>query len=566
MTAKAETADLFVIGGGINGCGIARDAAGRGLSVVLAEKGDLAQATSSASTKLFHGGLRYLEYFEFRLVREALEERETLLAAMPHISWPMRFVLPYSPDMRFESDTPTARLLGRVIPGMRGRRPAWLIRLGLFLYDTLGGRKLLPPTRTLDLATDPAGRALKPEFRRAWEYSDCWVEDSRLVALNARDAAARGARILVGTRVVAARRDGELWRVTTEDALGPRRAPGARARQRRGPLGRRGAARHRPRRHPGGRAARAGQPHRHAAALRPRPLLFLPGERRADHLRDSLRAGLHPDRDDRRRPSRAPRGRGLLRCGARLSPRLRLALLRDAGDGRGRGLDLLRRAPALRRRRHLGDGGDTRLRPRPRRRRRPGAPLLTVFGGKITTYRRLAEGALARLAPFFPAAGGAWTARAPLPGRRLPRRRGRRPDREPRGALSLPLPLLGRAAGARLRHRGGGAARRRRQRRRPRARLRRDADRGRGALARRARVRPQRRRHPLAAQQARTATLAGGRGGAPRLRGRALRRSRARPSATKRGRHGADPRRRDAGGPRASPDPRRPTSPSTRGR
>ncbi len=144
MTAQADVADLFVIGGGINGCGIARDAAGRGLSVVLAEKGDLAQATSSASTKLFHGGLRYLEYFEFRLVREALAERETLLAAMPHISWPMRFVLPYSPDMRFEGDTPTARLLGTVMPWMRGRRPAWLIRLGLFLYDTLGGRKILP--------------------------------------------------------------------------------------------------------------------------------------------------------------------------------------------------------------------------------------------------------------------------------------------------------------------------------------------------------------------------------------------------------------------------------------
>ncbi|MEY4698220.1 MAG: hypothetical protein RIT14_2648, partial [Pseudomonadota bacterium] len=144
-TAGPDMADLFIIGGGINGCGIARDAAGRGLSVVLAEQGDLAQATSSASTKLFHGGLRYLEYFEFRLVREALEERETLLVAMPHISWPMRFVLPVSAEMRFDSDTPTGRLLGRVMPWMKGRRPAWLIRLGLFLYDTLGGRRILPP-------------------------------------------------------------------------------------------------------------------------------------------------------------------------------------------------------------------------------------------------------------------------------------------------------------------------------------------------------------------------------------------------------------------------------------
>ena len=188
--------DLFVIGGGINGCGIARDAAGRGLSVTLAEMGDLAQATSSASTKLFHGGLRYLEYFEFRLVREALIEREVLLRAMPHISWPMRFVLPWHADMRFESDTPTSKLLGRVMPWMKGRRPSWLIRLGLFMYDTLGGRQILPGTRTLSLEGTPEGAPLQERFRRAYEYSDCWVEDSRLVVLNARDAEARGARIM----------------------------------------------------------------------------------------------------------------------------------------------------------------------------------------------------------------------------------------------------------------------------------------------------------------------------------------------------------------------------------
>ena len=188
--------DLFIIGGGINGCGIARDAAGRGLSVTLAEMNDLGSATSSASTKLFHGGLRYLEYFEFRLVREALIERETLLRAMPHISWPMRFVLPYHADMRFESDTPTSRLLNRVLPGMKGRRPAWLLRLGLFMYDTLGGRKFLPATRTLDLRHDTAGVPLNDKFEKAYEYSDCWIEDSRLVVLNARDAEARGAQIL----------------------------------------------------------------------------------------------------------------------------------------------------------------------------------------------------------------------------------------------------------------------------------------------------------------------------------------------------------------------------------
>ena len=212
--------DLFIIGGGINGCGIARDAAGRGLTVTLAEQGDLAQATSSASTKLFHGGLRYLEYFEFRLVREALEERETLLVAMPHISWPMRFVLPIYPGMRFDNDTPTSRLMGLTMPWMKGRRPAWLIRLGLFMYDSMGGRKILPATRTLDLANDPAGKPLKPGFHTAYEYSDCWVEDSRLVVLNARDAEARGARILTRTRVTSALREGDLWRVETEGRNG----------------------------------------------------------------------------------------------------------------------------------------------------------------------------------------------------------------------------------------------------------------------------------------------------------------------------------------------------------
>src|SRR5690606_33267385 len=201
-----ETYDLAIVGGGINGCGIARDAAGRGLKVFLCEQGDLAGATSSASTKLIHGGLRYLEYYEFRLVREALQERERLLAAAPHIIWPLRFVLPHH----------------------KGLRPRWLIRLGLFLYDHLGGRRLLPPTRTLDLARDPAGRPLKPAFRRAFEYSDCWVEDSRLVVLNAADAAARGATVATRTRCLAARREGGLWQLELEGE-GGRRGVAARA-------------------------------------------------------------------------------------------------------------------------------------------------------------------------------------------------------------------------------------------------------------------------------------------------------------------------------------------------
>ena len=187
--------DIAVIGGGINGCGIARDAAGRGLSVYLCEKDDLASGTSSASTKLIHGGLRYLEYYEFRLVREALKEREILLRAAPHIIWPLRFVLPHH----------------------RGLRPAWLIRLGLLFYDNLGGRQLLPGTKRLDLATDEAGKPLKPEFRLAFEYSDCWVEDARLVVLNAMDAAARGAVIETRTEAVSAeRRDGN-WIVAVRD-------------------------------------------------------------------------------------------------------------------------------------------------------------------------------------------------------------------------------------------------------------------------------------------------------------------------------------------------------------
>ena len=211
-----QTYDLFIIGGGINGCGIARDAAGRGLTVALAEMNDLASATSSASTKLFHGGLRYLEYFEFRLVKEALEERETLLRAMPHISWPMRFVLPYHKDMRFDSTTPTSKLLTTVMPWMRGRRPAWLIRLGLFLYDNLGGRQILPGTKTLDLTKVPEGGPIEDRFARAYEYSDCWIQDSRLVVLNARDAESRGARIMTRTKVTSARRVDGIWEVTTE--------------------------------------------------------------------------------------------------------------------------------------------------------------------------------------------------------------------------------------------------------------------------------------------------------------------------------------------------------------
>ncbi len=189
--------DLFIIGGGINGCGIARDAAGRGYSVFLAEMNDLASGTSSWSTKLIHGGLRYLEHYEFRLVRESLMEREVLWASAPHIIWPLRFVLPHH----------------------RGLRPAWFLRLGLFIYDYIGGRKLLPSTRTLDMHSDISGVPLKPLFSKAFEYSDCWVNDARLVALNARDAADRGAIIRTRTKVVSAKRESGTWAVIVRDAL-----------------------------------------------------------------------------------------------------------------------------------------------------------------------------------------------------------------------------------------------------------------------------------------------------------------------------------------------------------
>ena len=190
--------DLLVVGGGVNGTGIARDAAGRGYSVMLCEMNDLASGTSSSATKLVHGGLRYLEYYKFRLVQESLAEREVLWAMAPHIIWPLRFVLPHVKDMR----------------------PAWLLRLGLFIYDHLGGRKLLPPTRTLNLGKDMTGKCLKPDFGTAFEYSDGWVDDARLVVLNARDAADRGARVRTRAKVVACRAEAGVWRVTIDGAEG----------------------------------------------------------------------------------------------------------------------------------------------------------------------------------------------------------------------------------------------------------------------------------------------------------------------------------------------------------
>lgn len=198
--SESDIVDLLIIGGGINGTAIARDAAGRGLSVQLVEQHDLAQHTSSASTKLIHGGLRYLEYYKFRLVREALIERERLLSIAPHIIWPLTFVLPHEAHLR----------------------PAWMIRAGLFLYDHLARRKKLPGSKSVSFATYPAGQVLRPSFKRGFTYSDCWVEDSRLVVLNAMDATERGAGIHVHCTLLSARPKDGLWHAQT--SAGPLRA------------------------------------------------------------------------------------------------------------------------------------------------------------------------------------------------------------------------------------------------------------------------------------------------------------------------------------------------------
>src|SRR5882757_680705 len=198
--------DLAIIGGGINGAGIARDAAGRGLGVLLVEQNDLASGTSSKSTKLIHGGLRYLEFYAFRLVREALIEREVLIRIAPHLTQPLRFVLPHH----------------------AGLRPAWMLRLGLFLYDHLGGRKILPPTETVDLTHSPVGEPLKREYHKGFIYSDGWVDDARLVVLNAVDAAERGAVIRTRTKLVRADRAGDQWELVL-NARGHREVVTARA-------------------------------------------------------------------------------------------------------------------------------------------------------------------------------------------------------------------------------------------------------------------------------------------------------------------------------------------------
>ncbi len=408
--------DLFIIGGGINGCGIARDAAGRGLTVTLAEQGDLAQGTSSASTKLFHGGLRYLEYFEFRLVREALHERETLLAAMPHISWPMRFVLPLSPDMRFDTTTPTSRLM----PWMRGRRPDWLIRLGLFLYDSMGGRKILPATRTVDLTNDPVGKPLKSKYKKAYEYSDCWVEDSRLVVLNARDAQALGAKILTHTIVTDATRDGDLWTITTQTAQGQQTHQSRALVNAAGPFVQTTMRLAHSTSAEGVRLVRGSHIVTRKLYDHDRCYFFQGSDGRIifaiPYEQDFTLIGT-TDQDHLGAPGEVTitdAERDYLCAFASqyfATPVTPQDVVWTYSGVRPLYNDGAKSATAATRDYVLSlDTGPTSDLP----------PLLNVFGGKITTYRRLAESALAKLSPHFKGQGPAWTARKPLPGGNFP--------------------------------------------------------------------------------------------------------------------------------------------------
>lgn len=420
QSTKETVFDLFVIGGGINGCGIARDAAGRGMSVALAEMNDLASATSSASTKLFHGGLRYLEYFEFRLVREALIEREILLRAMPHISWPMRFILPYHKDMRFEGATPTSALLTRLLPWMKGRRPAFIIRLGLFLYDHLGGRKILPGTSTVSLTNTTEGAPLDDRFEKAFEYSDCWVEDSRLVVLNARDASARGAQIMTRTQVVSTERHADHWIIKTNNT-------------------------------------ETGETQSFAARM----LINAAGPWAGDVLQSKVRLnstetvrlvrGSHIvtrklyDHDkcyffqgtDGRIIFSIPYENDFTLIGTtdaehvdpssrpECTPEERDYLLSFANQYFKQTLSVEDIVWAYSGVRPLYDDGATSATAATRDYTLKtdtdgGAPILNIFGGKITTYRRLAESALEKISAHFPAVPAPWTAGVALPGGDFP--------------------------------------------------------------------------------------------------------------------------------------------------
>jgi glycerol-3-phosphate dehydrogenase len=387
--------DLAVVGGGVNGTGIARDAAGRGLRVLLIEQGDLASGTSSASTKLIHGGLRYLEHGWFRLVREALGEREVLLRMAPHVVRPMRFVL--APES--------------------GGRSAWMLQLGLFLYDHLGPRKILPAARAIDLARDPAGAPLKVRHQRGFEFSDCRVDDSRLVILNAVDAAERGAGIRTRTRCVEAER-GEHWRLTL-DARGRRDVATARALvNATGPWLKTFAET--VLRLPLSMPVRLDKGSHivlHRLFEHDRGYIFQTADGRVVFAlpfeRDFTLIGT-TDENFEGDPSVAkPRRKEIAYLCDVVNQRLRVAISSADVVWSFAGVRL------------LPDDGSVNAQDVSRDyllaldTPRAGAPLLTVYGGKLTTYRRLAEDALERLAPLI-GGGTAWTSRSHLPGGAFP--------------------------------------------------------------------------------------------------------------------------------------------------
>ncbi|UZE22586.1 glycerol-3-phosphate dehydrogenase [Pseudomonas sp. B21-056] len=387
----AEIYDIAVIGGGINGVGIAADAAGRGLSVFLCEKDDLASHTSSASSKLIHGGLRYLEHYEFRLVREALAEREVLLAKAPHIVKQMRFVLPHRPHLR----------------------PAWMIRAGLFLYDHLGKREQLAGSRSLKFGAD---NALKSEITKGFEYSDCWVDDARLVVLNAMAAREKGAHVHTRTRCVNARRSNGLWHLHLERADGSLFSIRAKALvnaagpwvakfirddlKMESPYGIRliqGSHVIVPRLYEG--------EHAHILQNEDQRIVFtipylnqftLIGTTDREYTGDPAKVAITDGETDYllnvvNAHFKKQIGRDdILHSYSGVRP-----LCNDESDNPS----AVTRDYTL----ALSGGGQE-------------APLLSVFGGKLTTYRKLAESAMAQLAPYFTQMRPSWTAEASLPG------------------------------------------------------------------------------------------------------------------------------------------------------
>jgi glycerol-3-phosphate dehydrogenase len=389
-----QSYDLLVIGGGINGTGIARDAAGRGLSVLLAEKGDIAGATSWISSKLIHGGLRYLEHYEFRLVAESLAEREVLLRTAGHLVRAARFVMPHVPELR----------------------PRWMIRVGLFLYDHLSRRVTLPGSEAVRLDGTPWGSGLKPEFIHGFAYSDCYVDDARLVIAIALGARERGATVLTRTEVMAARREAGEWRVTLRESGGAEREVRVRAIVNvAGPWVKRVLN------------ERLAQPSRDNVALVKGSHIVLPRLYQGEHayiLQNTDRRVIFTipfeerytligttdvpyDGDPDRAEASPEEVDYLCRAANRYlakpaaSPEIVWTFsgvrpLYDDGTGDPSSIT---RDYSLRVDAEAGD-----------------APVLSVYGGKLTTYRRLAERALAKLAPYFPEMKGDWTLNAPLPG------------------------------------------------------------------------------------------------------------------------------------------------------